>query len=133
MTQSHVGGSFAPPLPAALLAEYRKLVVSQPVTPITESMSSLITMVEQFATHAPSDSAGTAHPSGKGTIVPLHPDVVKSIWELVPWQDEINLMGARFEQIDPVNQKPLRDAAFHLLWFAGELTRDRMPMTSDLL
>jgi hypothetical protein len=39
------------------------------------------------------------------------------------------LMGRAFDSLEGSE----RDAAYHLLWFARELTRDREPCTSDKL
>lgn len=128
----HVGGSFAPPLTAAKVAEYREL--AETATPqVRGEMLKLCDMADLFHETPASKAKGTPHASGKGTVVPLHADEVKRIWDAVPWKDEITGYLAPLFDTIPASQKPLRDAAHHLLWLAGELTLDREPITNDKL
>lgn len=126
------GGSFAPPLPDAKLAEYEQLAASAPPQ-VTDYMRQLIAMMRKFRETPESTRPGTPHPvSGLGLmIVPLEAKEVERIWDHVPWPQECDVMGSVFEAIDNATHKPLRDAAFHLLWFARELCADREPITND--
>lgn len=65
-------------------------------------------------------------------ITALTPDLVKQLWDAVPWAYELNAMQALFDTI-PDESKVLRDAAFHLLWYVKELEKDREPLTADRL
>jgi hypothetical protein len=67
-----------------------------------------------------------------GQIVPLHPAEVERIWDHVPWDHELDGIQRLFDAI-PASQKDLRNAAFHLLWYAKELAHDREPITQDKL
>lgn len=129
---SHVGGSFAPPLDEAGLVDYERLAkAAEPV--VRDVMTTLIKMVRTFQETPKSKVKGQPHPSGRGMIVPLEPEEVKRIDQAVPWKHELDAMGGVFEAIDPVREKALRNAAFHLLWYGYELTNDREPPTSDTL
>jgi hypothetical protein len=132
MRMGQLGGSFAPPLDAEKLATYRALAAAaDPQT--REALESLAKMVETFHETPRSQERGTAHPSGRGVVVPLEEAEVKRIWDVVPWKEELDMYGQLFDRLDPAGQKALRDAAFHLLWFGYELTMDREPLTADQL
>lgn len=132
MAKTYIGGSFAPPLDAAKLAEYKALAAAAEEK-VREGMTALIKMVETFRETPASTQTGKPHPSGRGLVVPLDEAEVKRIWDVVPWQEELDLYAGWFDKIDPVKLKPLRDAAFHLLWYGRELFLDREPMTADRL
>lgn len=128
----HVGGSFAPPLSDSKLAAYREM--AKDVHPqIADAMNALLACVEKWWELPDSTAAGSAHPSGRGTIIPLDKSAILSLDEHIPWGDELDLYAQLFEGIDPVAQKELRDAAHHLLWHVRELESGREPLTSDLL
>lgn len=132
MTQPRIGGSFAPPLDKAKLARYRELAGTAEAR-TRDAMLQLCEMVQAHQGLARSKKKGTPHPSGVGVVVPLEAAAVKELDPLVPWPDELPALAAAFDRIDPRHSKELRDAAFHLLWFAGELCRDREPLTTDRL
>lgn len=127
------GGSFAPPIDEAKLARYRALAdgVGDPM--IGGYMHDLCNMVERFRETPASSLSGKPHPSGRGTIVPLESDEVRRIDDVVPWSRECDVMGEAFDRLNPVRDKETRNAAFHLLWYARELTQDREPITTDRL
>lgn len=129
---SRFGGSFAPPLPAAKLAEYRTLAEGA-TGPVREAMGKLCDMVALFQETPASSLPGKPHPSGRGVIVPLDEAEVKRIWDAVPWAEENAMYMGLFGAIPAETHKPLRDAAHHLLWFAVELEKDREPLTNDKL
>lgn len=126
-----IGGSFAPPLPDTKLTRYEKLAETAPEK-VKEAMLTLIKCVKAWKKEKPSAVKGSPHPSGRGTITPLTKEQVKKLWNDVPWMEEITLYETWFDTIPPTS-KELRDAAFHLTWFAKELTMDREPVTNDLL
>lgn len=123
-----IGGSFAPPLDADKLAAYRQAAETADA-PTKDAMLALVNMVECFQQTAPSRQPGTPHPSGRGVIVPLEADEVARIWDLVPWDHELDAMAGLFDRLD--GNSPLRTPAFHLLWYARELAKDREPITCD--
>lgn len=138
---------FAPPLTSERLAAYKSLAAgAEP--PVREAMEGLIRMAEVFQetpasalpgvplqteyTRSPfRDAAGKPKPPPD--IVPLSGEEIDRIWDHVPWDHEIRALEPLFEAIDPRSQKELRDAAFHLKWYATELALDREPMTQDRL
>lgn len=129
---SHVGGSFAPPLDADGLKQYAKLAKdADPV--VRDGMETLLKMADTFLQTPKSKAKGRPHPSGRGTIVQLEAEEVKRIDAVVPWKHELDALAGVFDGIDPVKDKKLRNAAFHLLWYGYELFNDREPPTTDTL
>lgn len=130
----HVGGSFAPPIDEAKLAGYESLAVSAGGR-VGEEMAKLLKMTRAWWELPESTRPGTEHPSTpRAAVIPLEDAHVKALWDLVPWPDELKLLSNGIDSgvFDSLTG-PLRDAAFHLLWFAGELTLDREPITLDKL
>lgn len=129
-----IGGSFAPPLPPERLRAYRDLA-DNPETPppVADALRALAAMVEAYH-NLPrrARAAATPHPSGLGQIVLLAQEEVQALWQHVPWPHECEGIQTLFDEIPP-EKKELRDAAFHLLWMAKELTIDREPLTTDSL
>jgi len=130
--QARIGGTFAPSLDADKLVVYKTLAAAASPK-IAEAMGKLISMIEEFRKTPDSANPGKPHPSGRGVIVPLENAEIVRMDAHVPWDDELNLWATWFEGISPTDAKPLRDAAFHLLWFGRELFLDREPMTTDKL
>lgn len=139
---------FAPPIDASRLERYKALATIADPGPIEDAYRQLLAMVEKFQetpesrergiplqteyTRSPfQDADGKPKPPPK--IVPLEQAEVNRMWDFVPWPHEINAMAALFERIPNESRKELRDAAFHLIWFARELCLDREPMTQDKL
>jgi hypothetical protein len=131
-TRKRIGGSFAPPLDAAGLARYRELAEAASGQ-VKDYMIELCDMLALFWQTGESRNGGTPHPSGRGTIIPLEDDEIKRIWDAVPWPNECDLIGQVFDGIPADTQADLRNAAFHLLWYARELAADREPITNDKL
>ena len=128
--RSEAGGSFAPPIDDAKLSAYKQLIDAlDPKTPAGGYARELVTMFETFQQTPPSTLPGKKHPSGTGEIVPLEESEVARMWELVPWKEECDTMGKAFDALTG----DVRNACFHLLWYARELTLDREPITTDKL
>lgn len=127
---SKVGGSFAPPITATKLAEY-KGIAELADEKVREIMLKLIQMVEVFQQTPSSSLDGTPGPTGLGVQIPLEEAEIQRIFDVVPWDYECEAFQNLFESI-PI-KSPVRNPAFHLLWYAKELTIDREPMTNDLL
>lgn len=127
-----IGGSFAPPLNAGKVTAYRALAATAPPA-VAEAMGKLCDMVDLFQQTPASAKPGRPHPVGIGTIVELEDGEKERIFDAVPWAHENRMYAELFDGIDARTDKPLRDAAFHLLWFAVELTNDREPLTADRL
>ena len=129
-TRTYVGGSMAPPIDAAKLAAYTKMIKDAPEQ-VQDAMTTLLDMADLYlkgpAAKAAGKARGTPHPSGVGNVVPLEDAEVKRLWDAVPWDEELQMFAAVFDRIDPVAEKDLRNAAFHLLWLGRELFLDREP------
>jgi hypothetical protein len=134
-----IGGSFAPPLDAKKLERYRELAESAEPA-VKDAMLSLCGMAESFHAAKPPKAPkapSVPHPSGVGLITPLPQSEVERLWDDVPWPHECDAIQGLFDRL-PVGAKgseenDRRNAAFHLLWYARELTMDRTPLTSDRL
>lgn len=127
--KTRFGGSFAPPLTHESLVAYKLLSSACEDVKASGYMKNLIKMVEVFNETPASKEAGSPHPSGLGIEVPLEADEVKRIWDCVPWSEECDVIGKAFD----VLKGDTRRAAYHLLWYARELTVDREPITTDKL
>jgi hypothetical protein len=128
-----LGGSFAPPLTDDKLSQYAALVAELPEkTRLREALEGLLNCCRQWWELPESTSPGRPHPVGVGLIVDLDDSIAATLWEHIPWDDELAAIQAQLDGIDPANA-PLRDAAFHLLWHVKELASDREPLTADKL
>lgn len=133
---------FAPPLTDDLIARYAALADSLPDSrgDVRDAMRECLAAVRLWwelpeSKGTPKDQSVEVKHRGKDTlvkIVSLAPDLVKQLWDAVPWPYELDAMQSLFDRIDPA-ERGLRDAAFHLLWFARELSNDREPLTADNL
>ncbi len=150
----HMGGNFAPRITDEVLVVYRRLAAT--ATPeIREVITNLCKMVEVFHETPESDLPGTPHPSLVGEIVPLAPEEIQRIWDLVPWPHECEGLERLFDTLpeteaDRANAKrnqeykargeimpriewtpTLRNALQHLIWYAKTLSVDREPYTAE--
>lgn len=131
MRQVHVGGSFAPPLDDVSLARYESMATALPESHVKDGMLSLVKMMKEFRKTPASSLPPKMHPATRTLIVtPLEAAEIKRIWDVVPWPEECDTLGRVFDEIQPGD---LRNAAYHLLWYARELCNDREPITSNLL
>jgi hypothetical protein len=134
MAQGRIGGSFAPPLTDELLVHYEAMLSTlDPKSQLADAFKICLNCCKQWWEQPESVGPGKPHPVGVGTIVDLDAPIAAALWEHIPWDDELNVMGQVFEKIDPIAQRELRNAAHHLLWHAKELVRDREPLTADKL
>ncbi len=133
---------FAPPLTDGLIAKYEALANGLPREryDVRDAMRECLAAVK-FWWELPEskgdrdDRSLAIRHRGRDArikVTSLTPDLVERMWDAVPWGYELDAMQSLFDRIDPA-EKPLRDAAFHLLWFARELERDREPLTADKL
>jgi hypothetical protein len=154
---AYVGGSFAPPLPAEKLAEYRVVIERDAPDDLKEPLLGLCHMVEAFYETPESQEPRDAHPVGMGFVQPLETAEIERLWDLVPWAWEVEALRGRCNQLEPTEvdrdnsrrhaeykargeRMPdserivtLLDASRHLLWYAKELAEDREPCTCDKL
>lgn len=66
---------------------------------------------------------------------PLEESHIEALDSVTPWMRELDTLSTP-QDTGPFDSLPsgeLRNAAFHLLWFAKELTLDREPLTKDKL
>lgn len=130
----YIGGSFAPPLTDESMAAYKSLIDAQPPSAVKDAMATLHNCCGVWWNLPESNGTATQkHPVGVGLIVKLHDDHAKALEPNIPWDHELDAIQALFETIPNETQKPLRDAAFHLLWHVKELSLGREPLTNDKL
>jgi len=128
-----IGGCFAPPLSDEKLASYREMVALLPPSPVKDAMTTMLRCCERWwELPEPSGTATRPHPL-RGTVVAIQDDHAKVLDEIIPWGYEIKAAQELFDTINPVADKELRDAAFHLLWHVVELDMGREPLTNDKL
>lgn len=152
-----IGGCFAPPLTAGQVQKYRTIARTAPPA-IGEAIDKLCDMVTLFHQSPASTKPGKPHPIGIGTIVELEEGEKVRIFDAVPWPHEVEMYKlmldglpdtrddienarlnreakARGERGVPIDQKTVtvKLAFGHLVWYAGELTNDREPLTADRL
>jgi hypothetical protein len=125
-----VGGSFAPPLTPEKIEEFKNLLSISNAPPSTKgAITDLLKMAEMFFETPESTEPVEPHPAGVGHVQMLEADEIQRIWDVVPWDYEIEAMCHLFEKLD--TSDPLRNVAYHLVWYANELTDDRQPVTTD--
>jgi len=130
LSQQRFGGTSAPPLSDEKLASYRTLIeTTSNETRLGDYLRQVLNCVERWW-ELP-ESAGTPekmHPSGSGVIVELTKEIQKELFDLIPWEKDIESIQAEFETLP---NGDLRNCAFHLLWHVKELNLDREPITLD--
>lgn len=127
-TQVRIGGTFAPPVDETVLTSYHDQIVSMSDSQVKEYLTKCYECVAAWWNLPESSGEGTPHPSGRGLIVDLTKENKEALWDLIPWQEELNVISTVF---DSLPSGPVRNMAFHLLWFVNELNLDREPMTAD--
>ncbi len=123
----------APPLTDPLLAKYRKLAEGLPAGDrIRDGMLTCLACVEAWWKLPESKAKPAARMKTLGgseaDVVPLEDGHVKKLWDVTPWVDELDVLGKVFDGLPPGD---LRNAAYHLLWYAMEITLDREPLSQD--
>jgi hypothetical protein len=128
--QKQIGGSFAPPVDDQKLSHYEALMAAVEDRQVREYGESLVKMLRTFQAAPSSKAKSKPHPSGRGTITPLEQAEIERIWDCVPWPEECDAIDVVFDRLPSGD---VRNAAYHLLWFARELSIDREPCTTDKL
>lgn len=130
----YVGGSFAPPFDDAKIAEYEAL--ANGASPdVKAAMLNLLGVLKEWWELPESMRTGTRHPHFPRAVqVPLEVGHASALQQSLPLKAELaELSNARDTGIFDNLTGDLRNAAFHLLWFANEIRLSREPMTNDKL
>lgn len=126
----HIGGSFAPPLSDETIAKYEAMIAALPASPVKDGMATCLNCCKKWWDLPESNSKKVPHMTGVA-MTPLDKPIMVALDEHIPWENEIQAIADAFETISNETNKPLRDAAFHLLWHVRELNLDREPITKD--
>jgi len=132
----------APPLTDETLDRYRRLAAAAP-GPVRDSMLACLVAVAHWwelpdSSRTDGERLKILHrpqsdkPRSESVyeLVPLEDSHREQLDDMIPWAHEIEAMQRLFDTI-PGEQKELRDAAFHLLWYLKELDLGREPATLD--
>lgn len=130
---------FAPPLTDESLAAYKAAAAALPRSEVRDAMLTCLAAVEAWwiLPESTRKDAKRLTTTVKGeeravAFTPLERTHQEQLFDLIPWPYELDAMLALFDKI-PVEQKAVRDAAFHLWWYARELCLDREPTTQEAL
>ena len=122
---------FAPPVDCGRLAVYTDLAESISDDEIATSFWFCLRCVQRWWEIPASQATSTStHPCGLGKIVPLDCECRDLLGSVIPSAEQLRECGERFDRLP---RGELRDAAFHLLWFATELSLGREPITNDTI
>lgn len=127
--RTNIGGSFAPPLTEELLERYRATIDAMPAGALRDAVDALHRCAAAWWEQPESTGDGRPHASGKGVIVDLDEPIVAALDPTTPWAYECDAIQALLDASTITGEA--RHAAYHLLWFAKELTQDREPITAD--
>jgi hypothetical protein len=138
---------FAPPLTDELLAGYHELVDALDPSPVRDALTELLVCVDAWwelpvSTRSDVERLKIRH---QGTLInvvitPLEAEQITALYDVTPWDYELDALsnpapsqGGKPGLFDDLPEGDLRNAAFHLLWYAREITRDREPLTAETL
>ena len=118
---------FAPPLTDEKLAEYETLINSLDAGEVKDAMQECLTCTKAWwdlpeSTRTDGDKFQIIHQKKEKTysVTPLEKEHVKQLDLVTPYTRECVAMQPLFEKLDPVYQRDLRNAAFHLLSYSTE-------------
>lgn len=132
MQQTKGPRCFAPPLTEEAMGRYAKLIDGvRPKTELRRVLDSLYACCDAWW-KAPEPRKAMRTPRGvKPAVVPLDEAAKAALRGKLPTKQDLQTCSEVLDKIDAATDKPLRDAAFHLLWHATELANGREPMTRD--
>lgn len=115
----------APAFTDETLARYEALAGTISDPQVKDAYQTCLNCVKKWWELPESTGRKVEHFTGKAFAQALDKPVQDALLESIPWQDELQLIGQRFDSL-PAGD--LRNAAFHLLWYVVELNNDREPM-----
>lgn len=121
----------APPLSDETLNGYRSLICSHANVQQRDAMVGLLTCVQQWweLDESPGEDSVTKVRGKQLATRPLSDEIRVRLWDVIPYDEEFTLLsnGQGTGVLDSLTG-PIRDAAFHLLWYVRELYNDREPV-----
>lgn len=129
-----LGFSAAPPLTDDSLTEYRAVVNSSPqgLNKVQKAiLEELLNCVERWWQLPESQSRKQLHVTGAAFITPLDANTQDQLASVLPAAEDIRVYETC---LDSITETPIRNMAFHLMWFVKELALGkREPVTTDKL
>lgn len=133
---------FAPPLSDELLAQYKTLIDIVPNEELRDALLSCYNCVMAWW-NLPESKRNDGlwfeikhkDEEKRLKVIPLEDEQIKQLWDATPWMRELNLLSTPQDDglFDKIKGTNLRNAAFHLLWYAKEISLDREPITEERL
>lgn len=143
---------FAPPLSDELLAKYRALIDDVPAGPLRAALDTCYQAAEAWW-NAPESAKEEVKKikldcyrkvvgeDGKETVEKstktlsyqaMDQEIIAQLFDAVPWDWEMKgIYAVTDEAFDGQPETELKTAAYHLRWFAHELSKDREPCTME--
>lgn len=130
----------ANPLTDTMLSQYSSMISGLESGELKDALRSLYDCVNAWWNIDESKEQPTKWPmfnvaTGKRDHlleVPFSDDIIKKLDLTTPWISELNrLSNAEATGLFDSLTGELRDMAFHLLWYAKEISLDREPITQD--
>lgn len=101
-TAQRMGGSFAPPLSDKTIGEIESQIGKQPARKqdAARTLFKAVTKWWELPESDPGSARGRIHASGVGAIVPLDGAIAATLYDDIPWPDELEAIGKVFADID---------------------------------
>jgi hypothetical protein len=137
--QVNIGGTFcfAPPMTDEKLDRYEELADSEggETGAVMRELLACVRAWWKLPESRRTDGRRLRLQDAEVVETPLEPDHVKELDPVTPWMRELNTLSTEKNDgpLDSLPPGEVRDAAFHLLWYAKEITQDREPLTRDKL
>jgi len=126
--------AFAPPLTDQLFSQYASNINTLPQGELKDALLSLYNCAKAWW-DVPESTEKPSYYLFRGKQVPETPlskELIDKLWDTTPWMRELKTLSTpQADGLFDNLEGDLRNMAFHLLWFATEITLDREPMTQD--
>jgi len=140
----------APEITTEKVSEYETLISGITDREVKDRCADLLSCVKEYMTlPASAEDTGDTFVFGEGAarksckIHPFDQSKVNALWDVTPYMTDLAAYEVCFEALPPgtvenedgtvtledATEKAIRDMAFHLLWYAKEITLDREPLT----
>lgn len=119
--------SCAPPLTDEMLETYTELAATASPAKVKLVLEKLLNLVTAWYYLPESGGDPCEHGSGLCEYIPLDENIKTELSQYLPFKEELSM----FAEVLEGQTGNIRNAGFHLLWYATELFLDREPITMD--